>query len=203
MCSFTRRVIKMLREMITFGYKNKFSGFIRALLAIAIGIVMVVSKTNALELAVQIIAAFLIATGVVTFFIGLKSSQGGEKNLFSVNAFVDVLLGALLFSFPNVVVNVLIYIIGFVLLLFGLFQILALVSTLKVYKLRIFAFIMPILVVVAGAFLIARPSFVGEAIGLIAGVSLILYGVSEIFSTFKMRKAIDEFETNQEDVDEQ
>jgi uncharacterized membrane protein HdeD (DUF308 family) len=189
--------------MITFGYKNKFSGFIRALLAIAIGIVMVVSKTNALELAVQIIAAFLIATGVVTFFIGLKSSRGGEKNLFSVNAFVDVLLGALLFSFPNVVVNVLIYIIGFVLLLFGLFQILALVSTLKVYKLRIFAFIMPILVVVAGAFLIARPSFVGEAIGLIAGVSLILYGVSEIFSTFKMRKAIDEFEANQEDVDEQ
>ena len=62
----------MLREMITFGYKNKFSGFIRALLAIAIGIVMVVSKTNALELAVQIIAAFLVATGVVTFFIGLS-----------------------------------------------------------------------------------------------------------------------------------
>ena len=47
--------------MITFGYKNKFSGLLRALTAIAIGVVMVVSKTNALELAVRIIAAFILA----------------------------------------------------------------------------------------------------------------------------------------------
>ena len=52
--------------MITFGYKNKFSGLIRSVLAIAVGVVMVVSRANALELAVQIIAAFLVATGVVT-----------------------------------------------------------------------------------------------------------------------------------------
>ena len=63
--------------MITFGYKNRFSGLIRALLALAVGIVMVVSKTNALELAVRIIAAFLLATGLVTFFLGLKSKQNG------------------------------------------------------------------------------------------------------------------------------
>ena len=43
--------------MITFGYKNRFSGLIRAFLALAVGVVMVVSKTNALELAVRIISA--------------------------------------------------------------------------------------------------------------------------------------------------
>ena len=58
--------------MITFGYKNRFSGLIRALFAIAVGVVMVVSKTNALVLAIRIIAAFLVATGVVTFFLGMK-----------------------------------------------------------------------------------------------------------------------------------
>ena len=189
--------------MITFGYKNKFSGFIRAALAIAIGIVMIVSRANALELAVQIIAAFLIATGVVTFFIGLKSSQGGEKNLLSVNAVVDVLLGVLLFCFPSFVVNILVYIIGFVLLLFGLFQIIALLSALKTYKVGLWSFIMPIVVVAAGAFLIARPSFIGETIGIVAGASLIIYGVSEFVSTFKMHQAIHEFEVNNEDVDEQ
>ena len=45
---------------MTFGYKNRFNGPIRALTAIAVGIVMVLSKTNALELVVQIIAAFLL-----------------------------------------------------------------------------------------------------------------------------------------------
>ena len=56
--------------MITFGYKNKFNGPLRALTAIAIGVVMVVSKTNALELAVRIIAAFLIASGAVSMIVG-------------------------------------------------------------------------------------------------------------------------------------
>ena len=62
---------------------------------------------------------------------------------------------------------------------------------------------MPIVVVAAGAFLIARPSFIGETIGIVAGASLIIYGVSEFVSTFKMHQAIHEFEVNNEDVDEQ
>ena len=56
--------------MITFGYRNKFTGPLRALTAIAIGIVMVASRTNALELAVQIIAAFIMASGVVALIVG-------------------------------------------------------------------------------------------------------------------------------------
>lgn len=183
--------------MITFGYKNKFSGIIRAALAIAVGVVMVVSRANALELAVQIIAAFLVATGVVTFFLGLKAKKGGENNLMNVNAAVDVFLGVLLFFFPSFVVNIMIYIIGFALIAFGLFQIVALISAIRVSQVGIGSFILPILVVVAGGFLVARPTFVGEAIGIVAGAALIVYGTSELFSTWKMRKAIDEYEIKQ------
>jgi hypothetical protein len=39
-----------------------------------------------------------------------------------------------------------------------------------------------------------RPSFVGEAMGVIAGAALIIYGVSELLSSWKMKKAIDEYE---------
>jgi uncharacterized membrane protein HdeD (DUF308 family) len=183
--------------MITFGYKNKFSGIIRAALAIAVGVVMVVSRANALELAVQIIAAFLVATGVVTFFLGLKAKKGGENNLMNVNAAVDVFLGVLLFFFPSFVVNIMIYIIGFALIAFGLFQIVALISAIRVSQVGIGSFILPILVVVAGGFLVARPTFVGETIGIVAGAALIVYGTSELFSTWKMRKAIDEYEIKQ------
>ena len=55
---------------MTFGYKNKFNGPIRALTAIAIGVVMVMSKANALELVVKIIAVFLLASGLVSLFVG-------------------------------------------------------------------------------------------------------------------------------------
>jgi hypothetical protein len=38
---------------------------------------------------------------------------------------------------------------------------------------------------------------VGEAIGVVAGACLIVYGVSELLSSWKMKKAIDEYEIHQ------
>lgn len=180
--------------MITFGYKNKFSGLLRALTAIAIGVVMVISRTNALELAVQIIAAFLVASGLVSLVVGFKNRQNGTMGLMGFNGGVDILLGILLFIFPGFVAGLMIYIIGFILLGFGLFQIMALISANRVMRVGGGTFILPVLVFLAGLFLVLRPSFIGEAIGVIAGVALIIYGVSELLSSWKMKKAIDEYE---------
>lgn len=180
--------------MITFGYKNKFSGLLRALTAIAVGVVMVASKTNALELAVQIIAAFLLASGLVSLLVGYKNRQNGTMGLMGFNGGVDIVLGIILFLFPGFVAGFMIFIIGIVLLGFGLFQLIALVSANRVMKVGGESFILPVVVFLAGFFLVMRPSFVGEAMGVIAGAALIIYGVSELLSSWKMKKAIDEYE---------
>ncbi len=193
-CYFCKLLELKLKDMITFGYKNRFNGPIRALTAIAIGVVMVVSKTNALELAVRIIAAFLLASGLVSLFIGYKNKQNGTMGLMGFNAGVDILLGVLLFLFPGFVAGLMIYIIGFALLGFGIFQLVALFSANRVMKVGGGSFVLPVLVTMAGGFLILRPSFIGEAIGVIAGIALIIYGVSEMMSSWKMKKAIDEYE---------
>ena len=99
--------------MITFGYKNRLNGPLRAAVAIAIGVVMVASKANALELAVQIIAALLVASGLVSFIYGYMKRQDGAMSLMSFNAVVDIVLGVLIFLFPSVVANLIIYIVGF------------------------------------------------------------------------------------------
>ena len=183
--------------MITFGYKNRFNGPIRALTAIAIGIVMVMSKTNALELAVRIIAVFLLASGVVSLIIGYRNRSNGTMTLMGFNGVVDIILGLMLFMFPGFVSGLLIYLIAFILMCFGLFQIVGLISASRVMSVGVWSFIMPLLVLAAGAFLITRPAFVGEAIGVVAGASLIIYGASELLSSWKMRKAIDEYEIHQ------
>lgn len=183
--------------MITFGYKNKFNGPIRALTAIAIGIVMVMSRTNALELAVRIIAVFLLASGVVSMIVGYRHRSSGAMGLMGFNGVVDIVLGVMLFMFPGFVSGLLIYVIAFVLVGFGLFQIVGLISLNRVMGMGLWSFVMPLLVLSAGLFLIARPAFVGEAIGVVAGASLIVYGVSELLSSWKMRKAINEYEIHQ------
>lgn len=184
--------------MITFGYKNKINGPLRAAVAIAIGIVMVVSKTNALELAVRIIAAFLVATGLVSFIYGFVKRKEGAMNLMGVNAVVDILLGVLIFLWPGVVANLILYIVGFGLIAFGIFQIISLISASRVFGVGVGAFILPAMVVLSGGVLLARPGFIGEAIGIFAGAALIVYGASELLSSWKMKKAIDEYEIHQE-----
>ena len=183
--------------MITFGYKNKFNGPLRALTAIAIGIVMVISKTNALELVVQIIAAFLFASGVVSLVVGYRQRKNGAMSLMGFNGVVDMVLGLALFLFPGFVAGLLIYLIAFVLICLGFFQLLGLGSASRVVKMGIWSYVLPFLVLAAGIFLMTNPSFIGEAIGVVAGVFLIIYGVSELFSSWKMKKAIDEYEIRQ------
>jgi uncharacterized membrane protein HdeD (DUF308 family) len=180
--------------MITFGYKNKFSGFLRAIAAIAVGLVMVISRTDAMVLVVRIIAAFLLASGIVSFLVGYRDRQNGQRPLMGVNGAVDILVASLIFIFPHFVAGLIVYLIGFALLGFGIFQLIALVSANKVMRVGVLGFVMPVLVLLAGAFLLARPTFIGTAIGTVAGVALIVYGLSELLSSWKMKQAMDEYD---------
>ena len=180
--------------MITFGYKNKFSGFLRAVAASAIGLIMVVSRTDAMVLVVRIVAAFLLASGIVSFLVGYRDRQNGQRPLMGVNGAVDILVALLIFIFPHFVAGLIVYLIGFALLGFGIFQLIALVSANKVMKVGVFGFVMPVLVLLAGAFLLARPAFIGTAVGTVAGIALIVYGLSELVSSWKMKQAIDEYD---------
>ena len=178
--------------MITFGYRSRFNGPIRALTALVIGIIMVVSKANALNMAVRIIAAFLIASGIVSLMVGYRNRTNGTMGLMGFNAGVDIFLGIMVFLFPDFISGLLVLIVGFALLGFGLFQMIALFSANRVLKVGMFSFVMPVLVFLSGAFLVMRPTFIGEAIGVIAGAALIIYGISELLSSWKIRQAMGE-----------
>lgn len=180
--------------MITFGYANRMNGLVRALVAIAAGILMIVYNEQAMNLVVKIIAAFVLASGFVSLAVGLKKKNDSTSKLMNFNAVVDILIAAFLFMFNEFVADLIIYLIGFVLLGFGIFQIMALASASRVSKVGVWAFVMPVIVAGSGAFLLFNPEFTKSSISLIAGIALLVYGVSELVSSWKMKKAIDEYE---------
>lgn len=180
--------------MFTFGYTNRFTGPFRALIALAAGVVMIVYKEQAMDLVVKIIAAFLLASGFVSLAVGLRKKNDSSSKLMTFNAVVDVLIAALLFLFSGAVADLIIYLIGFVVLGFGIFQLIALISANRVSKVGIFALVMPVLVIGAGAFLLFNPEFIKSSVSLVAGIALLIYGASELLSSWKMKKAIDEYE---------
>lgn len=179
--------------MITFGYKSKFNGLTRALIALVIGLVMVIIPGPAVDLVVKLIAAFLIASGVVSMVFGLMKKQKNELILLVFNAIVDVLLGVVLFMYPDFFVKIVFILLGIGIMGFGIMQIVALVGASSLLGFGLWAFIIPVLVTIAGGFLIFNP-FAKEVMCIIAGITLICYAVSELWSAWKMQKAQEEYE---------
>ncbi|MDE7127495.1 MAG: DUF308 domain-containing protein, partial [Bacteroidales bacterium] len=63
--------------MITFGFKGRFGGWFRAVFAIVLGVIMVARPARSLVFVVKLLAAFLIASGVVSVIMG---ATGKDRN---------------------------------------------------------------------------------------------------------------------------
>ncbi len=188
--------------MFTFGYKSRVNGPLRALIALAVGVMMVMNPDEALTTVVKIIAAFMLASGLVSLVVGLREKKNGSLPLMSFNALVDVIIGLVLFMFPGGVARFIIYLIGFALLAFGAVQLIALASARRVMNMGFGVFILPAIVTVVGGVIVFNP-FAPAVMVMIAGASLIVYGASELLSSWKMKKAMDEYEIHQAPVQEQ
>ncbi len=180
--------------MITFGFRNRTGGLLRAAVAIALGVVMVSFPATSLVIIVKIVAAFLIASGIVSLVFGIANRSNGGLALMITNTAVDIILGILIFIFPAEVASIVMFLLGLILMIFGIFQISALVSANRVLPVGAWAFFMPVLCTVGGALVTFHPFGLGQFITLVAGVSLLVYGVSDLVSTWKMRKAMKEYE---------
>ena len=179
--------------MITLGYKTKFDSATRAVAAIGIGLVMMFGG-NAPAIVVKIIAVLLLAAGVASLVYGLvKSKEGGVSQLLIANAVLDIIIGLLLFLNPQWIAGIIVYAIGIILILFGALQLIVLAGAMNLLGAGISSLILPVCAVVGGAFLLFNPFALG-VMSVIAGCLLILYGVSEFISMFKMEKARNEYE---------
>ena len=195
--------------MVIFGYKSGVNGLMRALVALAVGIMMVVYPAGALTTVVKIIAVFMIASGVVSLAVGLRDKERGSLPLMSFNALINLLLAILMFVFAPVIAKFVIYLIGFVLLAFGIVQIIAFLGARRVMPVSSGSFVLPIVVTLIGGFILFNP-FAESVMTIIAGSALVLYGVSELLSSRRMKQVrdfedsrVDEQEAQVKDADEQ
>ncbi len=183
-----------IRYMITFGFRNKYSGIIRAAIAILIGCIMIIKPGTSLIFLVKVIAAVMIASGIVSLAYGIANRRNGGLGLLVFNTVVDILIGVLLFCFPAAVASVVIILIGVVLILFGLFQIAAMASASSFITLGFWTFILPVICTLGGGLVLFNPFGTASTLTLVAGIAILVYGISELFSSWKMARAMREYE---------
>lgn len=180
--------------MITFGFRHKYSGVIRAAIAVLIGCIMIIRPGSSLIFLVKVIAAILVASGIVSLVYGLVNRRAGGLGLMIFNTIVNILIGVLIFSFPEEVAGFVTILIGIALIVFGLFQIVAMASAASFVVLGFWTFILPVMCTLGGTLVLLNPFGTASTLTLIAGIAVLVYGISELFSSWKMARAMHEYE---------
>lgn len=174
----------MIAFRFGFGNENKTIGLIKAGLAIALGTYLIITKANAMELVVQIIAGVILLVNVFTFLLGLKypAMQMSSGSLFSL------LIALLLFSFSGPVSAVLRYIIGGFLFLAGGSQVFALLGSRGMMGMGYLSLVVPVLMLLGGCLFFSEELIGNDIMGLMVGVAIVFYGVSKLVTVLKVNK---------------
>lgn len=180
--------------MITFAFRNRFSGLVRAILAILAGIALIVWPDKSLDIIVKVIAAAVIASGIFSLILGIIARRAGGLAVPVLNTIVTILVGVLLFGFSGEVTDIILYLVGFIAVLFGLFQGISLISARSFLRLSFLSFLLPVLCFFGGILMLVEPDFVKNAAVIVTGSIFLVYGISELVVSWQMNKAMKEYE---------
>ncbi|MDR2414429.1 MAG: DUF308 domain-containing protein [Odoribacteraceae bacterium] len=171
-----------------------------AIMAILLGLALVTWPSRALDYLVQVIGAAFCLAGIVTLVLSSREARRANT-LFLASVAGSVLLGALLCIFPWLFTGVLIYLLGFMLVAAGGWQLSFLVASLKVTRVPVIFYFLPVVTLVAGILVIADPFRTREALVIVFGAASIIAGTSVLANNLLHEKGKGHADERVEDVE--
>ena len=180
--------------MFTIGYRSNFSCIFRAMISIAVGLVLIIVK-DAPALLVQIIAAF-IAIGAAANIISALVGKGG-KSAGIAGGIISLIIAALLYIYAGRVAIAVYYVVAFMLVISGITQLGAFSSILNFQGFGFFSIIVSGIVVAGGIVMLIllfnNAHNILRLISVLAGSFLIVYGMMDLINAHKIRKTITDY----------
>jgi len=180
--------------MITFGYKKTVESILRAVIAIALGVVLFLYKSEGADIFVRLIGIGILFASVVSFLpmITKKKDEqvrGGTFG-FIVGATIcsiAAIIGLTAILWPRFYTNFFIILVAASVIIFCVIQLIALISAMSLTGFTVF----PLLLTAAALIGAITVMFFhpGKTIFIVTGVLLVVYGVAEVLSLFRVRKA--------------
>lgn len=189
--------------MITIGFKNNSDGIVRSLFALALGIVVLVvclKGNDPFSILVKVTGCFVVAAGLITLVYALIKKNEKDFPLTLTNACVDLVLGAVLFILAKPIAKIFFYFIGAALICLAVWELVVLLSARKYVKIGVAGYVLPLATIVISVLLFSKMSL--NALGYVCAFSLMVYGVAEFLTAWKMRKAAKAFEISIMPVEE-
>ncbi len=170
------------------------SSFLRALTAIAVGVMLIKYPDNT-------VTGIVIAIGVLFALSGLVSilsywnarrhvseyviydAEGrqiaGQAPMFPIVGVGSLILGCVLAFMPNTFVSFLMYVIGIILILGAINQYMAIIAARRYGRVSLAFWIFPTLILIAGIYVISKPMAPLGMAMLVLGWLTLIYGIVE------------------------
>lgn len=177
---------------------------IRSIVALVLGVLLVVWPDVAINYLVITVGVLFFVPGVLSlagYFWRRRKEKIPRSALFPVAGVGSLLFGLWLMIMPSFFVNILMYVLGFILILGGIQQIVFLASARRYASVSAGFYVVPVLLLVAGFVVLLNPFDVASAAFVVLGISCIVYAVSELFNGFRFRRrraAVEEVEAGPE-----
>ena len=113
--------------------------------------------------------------------------QDMKQNYF-VNAVIMVILGLILVIWPDILGNILCYVLGGALLLMGIFQVIAFIRGEHLGFYNKFSVLMGIVLILLGIWVCVNPHVVLSIIPVVVGIIILLHGLMDIQYTLDIKR---------------
>lgn len=162
--------------------------FYRSIAALIVGIVALFVPQDTLNVLVMLIGGFILIAGIGTAISAQRLKHNFLLSLAGVASIVTIVIGIALIMRPDLFLKMVIVVFGIVLIVVGLLQISNVAnmrSEIQNAKFYIAGGIIPLII---GFTFLFFPDEIKDFIGVILGITLIIYALNELGLGFKLRK---------------
>jgi len=165
---------------------NSTNSYLRGIMTIALGSLLLFVPGLTMQTVMIVIGSILLLNGLVTMILANRKRTGAINGIWSLQGLMTIIFGVVFISSPSAMIKVFVVFLGIILLILGLFQLIGSLSTLTRSPWAWIFFLMALITLAGGIFLLTDPFKSAEKILPLLGILLILNGISELLKTWKV-----------------
>lgn len=163
-------------------------GYVRGILTSLVGLAFIIWPDKAKSYICLVLGIIILILGFAALVKSNFGKGGSVMSLLSVNGFLDIVFGLVLIIFSEFFVNLLTFLFGFLLLVFGISSIIETVSAKKQTSVGWTVFIFPVVISVIGFVMFFLPKESSDFVFRLFGIAILAYGVFELYVQMKLRR---------------
>jgi len=172
--------------MVNFFRPNTKNSYLRGIMTIALGSLLLFVPGLTMQTVMIAIGVLLVISGLVTMILSNIKRSRAMNGFWSVQGVTTIIFGIIFIASPSSMIKLFVIFLGIILLILGFFQLVGSLGTLTRSPWAWIFFLMALLTLAGGVFLLTDPFKSAEKILPFLGALLMLNGISELFSTWKV-----------------